>query len=116
MDVGCCHPNAPFINITPTFRLQPHMAIDARAGIPTTVRLFTVIDFNDNLTSCIMMPLGALGMALFVGWYLPRNGKEGVLSADKGIKHWAKKAYIQVLRWLVPAAILIIFLNSLGII
>lgn len=75
-----------------------------------------MFDFNDNLASCIMMPLGALGMALFVGWYLPRNGKEGVLSVDKGIKHWAKKAYIQVLRWLVPAAILIIFLNSLGII
>lgn len=75
-----------------------------------------MFDFNDTLASCIMMPLGALGMALFVGWYLPRNGEEGVLSADKGIKHWAKKVYIQVLRWLVPAAILIIFLNSLGII
>ncbi|MBQ7631732.1 MAG: sodium-dependent transporter, partial [Paludibacteraceae bacterium] len=72
--------------------------------------------FNDTLTSCIMMPLGALGMAIFVGWYLPRNGEQGVLSADRGIKHWAKKVYILVLRWLVPVAILIIFLNSLGLI
>ena len=75
-------------------------------------RLFA---FFDTLTSCIMMPLGALGMSLFVGYSLPKNGEKGVLMADKGIKRTAGKIYIAVLRFLVPAAILLVFLNSAGI-
>lgn len=76
-------------------------------------RLFAMLD---NVTSCIMMPLGALAMSIFVGWNLPKEGKKGVLYADKGIKHAAGKVYIFALRFIVPIAILLIFLNSLGII
>lgn len=76
-------------------------------------QLFSIFD---NVTSCVLMPIGALGMALFVGWNLPKNGQKGVLNADKGIKHFAGKVYIAVLRFIVPAAIILIFLNSLGII
>ena len=70
----------------------------------------------DEITACVMMPIGALGMAMFVGWNLPKNGEKGVLQADKGIRRWAGKIYVNVLRWLVPAAIILIFLNSLGVI
>ena len=72
--------------------------------------------YFDKVTADIMMPVGALGMCLFVGWCLPKNGEKGVLHADKGIKRIAGKIYIAALRFLVPAAILLIFLNSLGII
>ncbi|MBO7458584.1 MAG: sodium-dependent transporter [Paludibacteraceae bacterium] len=75
----------------------------------------TMFNISDEVTACIMMPVGALGMAVFVGWFLPRNGEKGVLDADKGIKRWAQKTYIAALRWLVPAAILLIFLNRLGV-
>ena len=61
------------------------------------------------------MPLGALGMSIFVGWCLPKNGQKGVLHADKGIKRWFGKIYIFVLRIIIPVGILIIFLNSLGV-
>ena len=70
----------------------------------------------DQVTACVMMPLGAFGMSIFVGWCLPKNGENSVLNADKGIKRWAGKIFIAVLRWIVPAAIIVIFLNSLGII
>ena len=76
----------------------------------------SLFDYFDEITACIMLPLGALGMSLFVGWSLPKNGEKGVLYADKGIKRWAGKIYINVLRWLVPAAIILIFLNSMGVI
>ena len=75
----------------------------------------TLFDCFDEITSCVMMPLGALGMAIFVGWCLPKNGEKGILQADKGIKRWFRKIYLFVLRWFVPAAIIIIFLNSLGV-
>ena len=68
------------------------------------------------LPACIMMPIGALGMALFVGWSLPKNGEKGILHADRGLKRWFKKIFIFMLRWIVPVAILVIFLNSLGLI
>ena len=55
-------------------------------------------------------------MSLFVGWALPKNGEKGVIHADKGIKRWFRKIYIFMLRWIVPAAIIVIFLNSLGLI
>jgi len=75
-----------------------------------------LFDGFDEVTACIMMPLGALGMSLFVGWALPKSGTKGVLYAEKGIiKRWARKIYIAALRFLVPAAIIIIFLNSLGV-
>ena len=72
-------------------------------------------DAFDLITACVLMPLGALGMCLFVGWCLPKNGNKGVLHADKGIKRWFGKIYIFFLRFIIPAAILIIFLNSLGV-
>lgn len=80
------------------------------------VLLPVLFDYFDEITACIMMPIGALGMALFVGWSLPKNGEKGILHADKGLKRWFKKIFIFMLRWIVPAAILVIFLNSLGLI
>ncbi len=74
-----------------------------------------LFEWFDEVTACIMLPIGALGMSLFVGWCLPKNGEKGVLHADKGIKRWFRKIYIFVLRWLVPIAIILIFLNSLGV-
>lgn len=75
-------------------------------------QVFTIFD---EVSACIMMPIGALGMAIFVGWNLPNPNGKGVLSPAKGAKRVMGKIYINALRWLVPAAIILIFLNSLGI-
>ncbi len=75
----------------------------------------SLFDAFDEITSCIMMPLGALGMSLFVGWFLPQDGEKGMLSKEKAIKRWARKIFVFFLRWIVPAAIIVIFLNSLGV-
>ena len=75
-----------------------------------------LFDAFDEITSCILMPIGALGMSIFVGWCLPKGDQKGVLSDVKGIKRWPRKVFIFALRFIVPIAILIIFLNSLGII
>ena len=75
-----------------------------------------LFDGFDNITACVLMPLGALGMSLFVGWSLPNNGQKGVLHGEKTrIKRWARKTFIFVLRFVVPFAILSIILNSLGV-
>ena len=92
------------------------VTVIAAVMIALCVLLPQFFEFSDQVTACILMPLAALAMALFVGWNLPKNGEKGVLEANKGIKHWAKKMYIFVLRWIVPVAIILIFLNNLGIV
>ena len=75
-----------------------------------------LFDIFDEVTACIMMPLGALGMSIFVGWFLPSNGQKGILHGESGrIKRWFRKIYIFILRFIIPTAIILIFLNSLGV-
>ena len=100
--------------------LNRHQSVLIVSAVVLTLIISCVLwpvlfDYFDEITACVMMPLGALGMSFFVGWNLPKNGEKGVLQADKGIKHLSGKIYIFVLRFLVPTAIILIFLNSLGV-
>lgn len=59
---------------------------------------------SDTLITTIMMPIGALCMSLFVGWFMPKK--------DIEVLH---PAFVFALRWIVPTGILLIFLNGLGL-
>ncbi len=74
-----------------------------------------IFAWSDTLSSCILLPLGSLAMAIFVGWFLPEKDLRQELSKQPGFKHYAVNAYIYILRYLIPLAILAIFLNGLGI-
>ena len=74
-----------------------------------------LFECSDTLVTNIMMPLGALCMSLFVGWIMPKRGIEIVPNSSKRWKQKLRPALIFALRWLVPAAILLIFLNGIGI-
>ena len=60
------------------------------------------------LSTNILIPVGALGTALFSGWFVPKARYQG--------SRVGELFYLVVLRWLVPIAIVIIFLNSINII
>lgn len=66
--------------------------------------LFT--SFN-VLSTNILIPVGALGTALFSGWFVPKARYQG--------SRVGSFLYLFVLRWLVPIAIFIIFLDSVNI-
>lgn len=74
-----------------------------------------VFNYSDLVSACVMMPLGALGMAVFVGWRLHKIGKKSVQPNEKWIKRWTRMFYLFVLRFIVPLAILLIVLNGLGV-
>lgn len=61
-----------------------------------------MFDVFAELTSCYMMPIGALAMSIFVGWFFKDT-----------FTTWYGKCFVFVIRWLVPIAIVLIFLNSL---
>ena len=63
-------------------------------------------NFNDIVTN-FLMPLGVLSMALFTGWFAPQIRYQG--------SRVASFTYLVLLRWIIPIAIVIVFLNSLNI-
>lgn len=74
-----------------------------------------LFDCFDKLTTTVMMPLGALSMSLFVGWFMPLKDIELVPQSAKPWKHAMRPVLIFALRWIVPIAILLIFINGLGV-
>ena len=74
-----------------------------------------LFDLSDTLVTNYMMPFGALSMALFIGWFMPFQDNDLVPHSQKRYKQWLRPAFVFALRWLVPIAIVLIFLNGIGI-
>lgn len=87
-------------------------------GIWSEVKLFgkTIFDLWDYIISAIIMPIGALSVAVFTAWV---QDKQSVL-ADAGSGSTLPKSiillWLNVLRYLAPIAIIVVFVNSLGLI
>ena len=73
-----------------------------------TVMGLNLFDSANALVTDFLIPIGALVAALFTGWFVPKAMYQG--------SRVATFLYQVILRWLVPIAIVIIFLDSLHII
>ncbi|WP_090204738.1 sodium-dependent transporter [Ectothiorhodospira magna] len=73
----------------------------------------TLFDMADYLTSNIMLPLGGLLIALFVGWRMNRRSVEEELGLRSRVFF---KAWYHVLRFAAPIGILLIFLKAVNLI
>ncbi len=72
----------------------------------------TIFDLFDFLTSNVMLPLGGLTIALFAGWVMHENHSRGELGIEKQLyQYWRF-----VIRFVTPVAILVVFLNAIGMI
>ena len=69
----------------------------------------------DDMVTTIMMPIGALCMSLFVGWFMPSKNIEVVPFSQKSWKAKLRPVLVFALRWIVPVTILLILLNGLGL-
>ena len=73
----------------------------------------TIFDMLDYLTSNIMLPLGGLFIALFVGWRMSLQSVQDEL----GLKSvWIFKAWYHVLRFAAPVGIFLVFLKAVNLI
>ncbi len=78
------------------------------------VKLFdmTFFDLLDFLTANIMLPLGGLFVAVFVGWIMSRQSK----ADEMATKHlFAFRAWNFLLKYITPLAVVVIFLQSTGL-
>lgn len=75
-------------------------------------------DWFDYVTSNIMLPLGGLGIALFVAWKVdPKEARKAFAAGSRlGSVGWFFTGWLTLLRFVVPVAIVLIFLHSIGVI
>lgn len=101
-------------------RLSRHQSVLIVTAIVTVLMVACVLSEtlfagSDMLVTQILMPLGALGMSLFVGWYMPIKKKDLMPQGQTPLKRRLRPVLMFSLRWIVPIAILLIFLNGLGV-
>ncbi|MEX6503105.1 sodium-dependent transporter [Pseudomonas zhanjiangensis] len=72
----------------------------------------TFFDSLDYLTTNLLMPLGGLGTVLFTGWVLSRASVQEALGIGQPQLF---QLWWQVLRWVTPLGILVVFLHSMGL-
>ena len=73
----------------------------------------TFFGFLDFLTANIMLPLGGLAIAIFIGWLAPKaiSQQELAMHSQLGFRLW----YF-LLRYVTPIAVVIVFLNAIGVV
>ncbi len=71
-----------------------------------------ILDSMDFIASNIFLPLGGLIIALFMGWGWKKA--DALTESDLGNTGFGN-AWVFILRWIAPVAILIIFLRSIGL-
>lgn len=70
-------------------------------------------DWVDYVTAAIMLPLGGLIMAVFVGFVIPESEVEKVVKPQL---KWAYKPWYFSLRYVTPLAMFVVMLSLMGII
>lgn len=68
-------------------------------------------ELKDYLTSSIMLPIGGLFIALFVGWIMPAKSTQEELNESALVYRIWRFA----IRWITPVAVILVFLNLIGV-
>lgn len=71
----------------------------------------TMFDLLDYLTANIMLPLGGLLAALFVGWVLSSKSARAALEMEDNMQF---KIWYALVRYVTPVAVLIVFIYNLA--
>ena len=70
----------------------------------------TFFDLLDYLTANIMLPLGGMLIAIFATWIMRKESVQSELAMSRGFNTW----YF-IARFISPVAVLIVFLNAIGV-
>lgn len=87
-------------------------------GVWSNVLIFgkNFFDLFDFVASYILLPIGGLFTCLFIGWVWGIKNIEQELTSHGKYKFVFGKLYAFIIRFLAPISIVLIFLNSTGII
>jgi NSS family neurotransmitter:Na+ symporter len=68
----------------------------------------------DWAVSNVMLPLGGLGVALFVGWRMSGQLRREAFGSGSSALFYA--SWLFLLQWIAPLAVIIVFLNAIGLV
>ncbi|ADU31622.1 sodium-dependent transporter [Evansella cellulosilytica] len=87
-------------------------------GIIADIEIFgqTFFDSLDFLVSNILIPLGALLIAIFTPFVIKKHVLFEELNKGSSLKRWLFETWYFLLKYIVPIAIIFAFLNLIGII
>lgn len=74
---------------------------------------YTIFDACDQVTANILMPLGALIMSVYIGWFAPKGLMKNQLTNDGTLRNRFVGPIMFLLKWVTPVVIAIIFITSL---
>lgn len=74
-----------------------------------------MFDLFDYVTAKIMLPLTAFFISIFVGWYLDKKIVKAEITNNGTLRDSIYKVIIFILKFIAPIAILLIFINELGL-
>lgn len=69
---------------------------------------FNIFDTFDALTSRLIMPIGAMLSAVFIGWFM----KRAVVKAEINLSGWQWHTWFFIIRYIAPPLILVVFLSG----
>jgi NSS family neurotransmitter:Na+ symporter len=77
------------------------------------LNLFSIFDY---MAANIVLPLGAMLIAIFVGWFLGKKNVRDELTNAGALKGRMFGVFMFLVKFLAPIAIAIVFLNGIGLI
>jgi len=72
----------------------------------------TMFELLDYLTANIMLPLGGLFIAIFAGWIMTKSSSQEELAINSSFGYYVWRI---IIRYVTPAAVIIIFLRAIGL-
>jgi NSS family neurotransmitter:Na+ symporter len=75
----------------------------------------SLMDFCDQLTANVMLPLGGMLACLFVGWYIPRQVVYDEFTNYEKHNQLFYRVFLFAVRYVCPVCITLVFLHQLGI-
>lgn len=86
-------------------------------GVLSDLTLFekTFFDLADYTVSNVLMPLGALSIAIFVSFKMKKSNLYEEIKQGSSIKYGVFQAWFYLIRYVVPILIVIVMLDVLGV-
>lgn len=73
----------------------------------------TIFELFDIVTASYLMPIGALCMTIFLGWFYPQTEVLAEITNDGTLKSSIYKAYLFLLRFILPLALIVIIVSGI---
>lgn len=75
----------------------------------------SLMEFCDQLTANVLLPLGSMLTCFFVGWYIPKQVVHDELTNGGTLRNRFVGVYLFAVRYVCPICISLIFLHQLGV-